>query len=95
VLAHFHGRSDFLRFDIETDKPSDLAAFLGLQGAADELPRVGVTRYKPYGFSGEHIVKLAEVDAETSMPAPAKARSTRWTYPLSVPRAINGRGRSC
>ena len=78
VLAHFHGRSDFLRFDIETDKPSDLASFLGLQGAADELPRVGVTGYKPYGFSGEHIVKLADVDAGTSMATLMNPLPTDW-----------------
>lgn len=52
--------SPYLRFDVETDSARDLAAFLDLHGAADDLPRENVTPEKPFGMSGGRIVALAE-----------------------------------
>jgi len=62
VDQHFKlSGSPFLRFDIEADTPSDLAAFLCLQGAADDLPRENTTpTSQRFGFTGGRIVSLAE-----------------------------------
>ena len=62
INQHFGLRrdSDFLRFDVEADKPSVLAAFLDLENAADELPRENVTPSEHFGLSGGRIVAYTE-----------------------------------
>jgi hypothetical protein len=63
---HFANRPhDFLRFDVEKDRPRDLAAFLGLDAAAlpEELPREGETSpVKHYDFSGGKIVRIVDIE---------------------------------
>jgi hypothetical protein len=64
VTDHFAGRTDFMRFDVEKDRPRDLAAFLGLDAMPNELPREGETpAVKHYDFSAGKIVRVVDVEA--------------------------------
>lgn len=62
VAHHFEGRADqYARYDITTDRPADLAAFLGI-AAADELPLENITRQNVV-VEDELSLRRQQVDA--------------------------------
>jgi hypothetical protein len=89
IDQHFGPRRDsaYLRFDVEADKPSLLAAFLGLENAADEPPRENVTPSKHFGLSGGRIVAFMETSRRALITARPRTDLAASRLPPSIPHS--------